>query len=124
MARPRRPNAPGGILGAVLGGLAGGPPGLLLGGIAGATLASEAFPLDEALANVFRAHGLELVRLYRRTPTGLQLLFRSGPGASFWRLDVDVPVPHAATPAEFATKVDDSLYDQAVANLIEWRKHH
>lgn len=104
----------------MLGGLLGGPFGVVAGGALGHSAeTSTPLPLEAALHAEFTNRGATLVQLYRRGPFRADVLFLSH--GRYWTLSTTAP----RVPGWQQTDLDDWLFGDLVdAQLAPWLLSH
>lgn len=108
------------MLGAMLGGGVGGPPGALLGGALGSVAnTSRPMPLDAAIRQALKQRNLALSSLTREAKNRLTCVFASGPHA-YWLIMAEAFIERGWT----ADDLDDALYDEAIAQIDRWVADH
>jgi len=112
MPRPREKSNSAVGLGAVIGGLLGGPQGALAGGLVGLGIGSEAVSLEESLRRAFAGKNLKFEGLRRTSRFEIHVLFSDSLGR-FWNLVAKI-LPNFSLKPE---ALDDALYDSAIAEL-------
>jgi hypothetical protein len=100
----------------VVGGLVGGPVGVLAGGALGhGAETPPSLPLDVALQAEFKKQGVTLIQLYRRGPFRLEALFLAHGG--YWTVASAAP----QVPGWHQIDLDDWLFGDLVdGQLMPW----
>jgi hypothetical protein len=119
MSRPRRSDAGGTGVGALIGAALSGGAGALVGGILGAAATQRAIPLEQAIQEELLARGLQLVNVYREAPNRMTVLFASSP-SQYWSVNVEGQI----IPTWSREQIDDALFDGVVRELEEWCHQH
>lgn len=99
-----------------MGGLVGGPVGLLAGGALGHGAETPLpLPLDVALQAEFKKQGVTLIQLYRRGPFRLDVLFLAH--GNYWTVTSTAP----RAPGWYQADLDDWLFGDIVdCQLASW----
>ena len=111
MQRHVEANGNGLMLGALLGGLAGGPGGLFLGGLTGAALTNGKLPVEQAIARVALKAGLDTRAVHWLTQRELEVALSRGGGP------LHIVRVIAANEAKTQEAVDDAIFDDFCAKL-------
>ncbi len=119
MSRPRRADAGGTGLGALIGAALSGGAGALVGGILGAAATQRAIPLERAIEEELLARGLQLVNVYREASNRMTVLFATSP-SQYWSVSVEEQI----IPSWSREQIDDALFDAVVMKLDEWGQQH
>jgi hypothetical protein len=99
-----------------MGGLVGGPVGILAGGALGHGAETQPpLPLDTSLQSAFASLGVKLIQVYRRGPFRLEALFLSH--GSYWTVASEAP----RVPGWQQIDLDDWLFGDLVEfQLTPW----